>query len=337
MRSRPRPPGPVSDRTGWGSAGMGPQGGGGLTAGIRQSLLWASRLRGVQRLVSTSPVTRRLVRRFVAGETLDDAVATVRGLIGSGLSVTVDLLGEETRDEELARAALAANLALIRRLASDGLARSEVSLKLSALGLLLDEEMALWHAGEVCQEAASLGIAITLDMEDHATTDATLRIGRRLREGTPSLGLVLQASLRRSIDDCRALAYSGSRIRLCKGAYQEPPALAWQGRNEVRTAYARCLQVLLAGGATPLIATHDPALIDGCHRIMERNGAAAPRHEHQMLYGIRRDEQARLRDAGEEVRVYVPFGERWYPYLMRRLAERPADLALLLRSLPQRA
>jgi proline dehydrogenase len=327
----------TGDRTTWGAAGIPPQGGLGVTAGLRQALLWASHRRNVQRLVSTAPVARRLVRRFVAGETLDDAVATVRTLTAGGLTVTVDLLGEETLDAAAAAAAVAANLALIRRLAAEGLAQSEVSLKLSALGLLLDEEMALWHAGELCQEAAALGVALTLDMEDHTTTDATLRIGKRLREGTPSLGLVIQASLRRSLDDCRALAYPGSRIRLCKGAYQEPPVLAWQRHHEVRIAYVRCLEALLAGGAFPLLATHDPTLIAGCHRVMERNGTALPRHEHQMLYGIRSDEQARLRAAGEEVRVYVPFGERWYPYLMRRLAERPADLALLLRSLPQRA
>lgn len=330
----PGAPVPEPDRAEWGVAGVRAQGG--AAAGLRQALLWASRRRGVQRLVSTSPASRRLVRRFVAGETLDEAVGTVRGLIRGGYGVTVDLLGEETRDAASAAAAVAANLALIRRLAAEGLAESEVSLKLSALGLRLDEEMALWHAGELCRAAVALGIAITIDMEDHTTTDATLSIGRRLREVMPSLGLVIQASLRRSLDDCRALAQPGSRVRLCKGAYLEPPALAWQGRHEVRIAYVRCLQVLIAGGALPLLATHDPTLIAGCHRVMERDGAAL-RHEHQMLYGIRSDEQSRLRAAGEEIRVYVPFGERWYPYLMRRLAERPADLTLLLRSLPRRA
>jgi proline dehydrogenase len=325
------PGSPAPERTDWGAAGRRPPGG--LSAALRHTLLWASRQRRVQRLISTSPLSRRLVRRFVAGETLDDAAVAVRSLVGSGLTVTVDLLGEETLDQASAAAAVAANLALIRRLSAEGLAQTEVSLKLSALGLRLDEEMALWNAGELCQEAAALGIAITIDMEDHTTTDATLRIGRRLREGMPSLGLVIQASLHRSVDDCRALAHRGSRVRLCKGAYQEPPEIAWQGRHEVRTAYIRCLQVLLAGGALPLLATHDPALIAGCHRVMERNGAAAPRHEHQMLYGIRSDEQARLRAAGEEVRVYVPFGERWYPYLVRRLAEHPStNVVLVLRS-----
>ena len=143
---------------------------------------------------------------------------------------------------------------------------------------------------------------------------------------------MIQASLRRSEDDCRALAHPGSRVRLCKGAYQEPVALAWQGRNEIRVAYLRCLRILLEGGATPLIATHDPALIDACHRLIAARGDGIA-HEHQMLFGVRGDEQVRLVAAGEEVRIYVPFGERWYPYLMRRMAERPANLALVLRAL----
>jgi proline dehydrogenase len=172
---------------------------------------------------------------------------------------------------------------------------------------------------------------VTIDMEDHTTTDSTLGIGIRLRAEHPSTGLVVQASLRRSEADCRVLAHPGSRIRLCKGAYQETAARAWQRRNDVRAAYLRCLRILLAGGATPLLATHDPALIDACHRLIAVRGG--PAHEHQMLFGIRVDEQVRLVTAGEEVRIYVPFGERWYPYLMRRMAERPANLALVLRAL----
>jgi proline dehydrogenase len=144
---------------------------------------------------------------------------------------------------------------------------------------------------------------------------------------------VIQASLRRSEDDCRALAYAGSRVRLCKGAYQEPAALAWQRRDDVRAAYLRCLRILVEGGAVPLIATHDPVLIDACHRLMARHGPSRVPHEHQMLFGIRGDEQVRLAAAGEAIRIYVPFGERWYPYLMRRMAERPANLALVLRAL----
>jgi proline dehydrogenase len=274
-----------------------------------------------------------LVRRFVAGEGLGGAVGVVRTLTGHGLAVTIDHLGEDTQDAVDARAAVAVYRALIERLADEDLTpRAEVSLKLSALGQGVDPELAFANALEVCRAAASAGIAVTLDMEDHTTTDSTLEIGRRLRAEHPSTGLVIQASLRRSEDDCRALAHPGSRVRLCKGAYQEPVALAWQGRNEIRVAYLRCLRILLDGGATPLIATHDPALIDACHRLLAARGDGTA-HEHQMLFGVRGDEQTRLVAAGEEVRIYVPFGERWYPYLMRRMAERPANLALVLRAL----
>jgi len=287
----------------------------------------------VQQVVSRSPLTRRLVRRFVAGEGLGGAVSVVRTLTGDGLAVTIDHLGEDTQDAADARAAVAVYRALIERLAAEDLTpRAEVSLKLSALGQGVDAELAFENALEVCRAAAAARIAVTLDMEDHATTDSTLEIGRRLRVEHPSTGLVIQASLRRSEDGCRALAHPGSRVRLCKGAYQEPVALAWQGRNEIRVAYLRCLRILLEGGATPLIATHDPALIDACHRLIAARGDGIA-HEHQMLFGVRGDEQVRLVAAGEEVRIYVPFGERWYPYLMRRMAERPANLALVLRAL----
>ena len=322
-----------SDRSGWGRAGEQPSRGLGTAALLRHTLLWASRRRGVQQVVSRSPLTRRLVRRFVAGEGLGGAVGVVRTLTGHGLAVTIDHLGEDTQDAVDARAAVAVYRALIERLADEDLTpRAEVSLKLSALGQGVDPELAFANALEVCRAAASAGIAVTLDMEDHITTDSTLEIGRRLRAEHPSTGLVIQASLRRSEDDCRALAHPGSRVRLCKGAYQEPVALAWQGRNEIRVAYLRCLRILLDGGATPLIATHDPALIDACHRLLAARGDGTA-HEHQMLFGVRGDEQTRLVAAGEEVRIYVPFGERWYPYLMRRMAERPANLALVLRAL----
>ncbi len=321
---------------GWGSARDAPRRGLGLGATVRLSLLWASRRRGVQRAVSTSPLTRRLVRRFVAGEGLGDAVRAVRELAGAGLSSSVDYLGEDTLDRGAASAAVSAHLALISRLAGQGLAsRTEISLKLSALGLRLDPALVEENAWTVCRAAAGSGIAVTLDMEDHSTTDTTLAIGGRLRAEIPSLGLVIQASLRRSEDDCRALAHPDSRVRLCKGAYQEAPALAWQRRGEVRAAYLRCLRILVEGGAMPLLATHDPALIDACHRLMARAGAGVG-HEHQMLYGIRPDEQTQLATRGEQVRVYVPFGERWYPYLMRRIAERPANLILVLRALGSR-
>jgi proline dehydrogenase len=322
-----------ADRDGWSSARIRGWRGAGAAATLRHSLLWASRRPGIQRAVSTSPLTRRLVRRFVAGETVGDAVRAVRELVASGLSATVDHLGEDTLDARAAAAAVTAHRTLIAGLEQAGLTgRAEISVKLSALGLRIDPALAEENAWTVCRAAAEAGLPVTLDMEDHATTDATLAIGGRLRAELPSLGLVLQASLRRTEEDCRALAHPGSRVRLCKGAYQEPADLAWQRRDEVRSAYIRCLRILVEGGALPLLATHDPVLIDGCHLLLQRMGRAGSPHEHQMLFGIRPDEQARLSAHGEEVRVYVPYGERWYPYLMRRMAERPANLALVMRA-----
>ena len=307
------------------------------TAALRHSVLWASGLGPVRQVVTRSPLTRRLVRRFVAGESLDDAIAAVHGLAAHGLGASVECLGEDTRDLTAAREVASAYIALVRRLGEEGVApAAEVSVKLSGLGQRIDDAEALASAREVCAVAAGCGIGVTLDMEDHTTTTSTLRVAERLRAGFPSLGAVVQASLRRSVEDCRALAHPGSRVRLCKGAYQEPPSLAWQGRDEIRVAFLRCLGVLLRGGAYPMVATHDPRLIDAARRLTAAAGCGPGDHEHQMLYGVRPDEQLRLAAEGTAVRIYVPFGQQWYPYLMRRIAERPANLSLVLRSLSSR-
>jgi proline dehydrogenase len=170
-------------------------------------------------------------------------------------------------------------------------------------------------------------------MEEHTTTDATLATLRELRKDFPETGAVLQAYLRRTESDCRALAFEGSRVRLCKGAYDEPESVAFQSRLEVDRSYVRCLKVLLAGQGYPMIATHDPRMIRIASSLASRNGRAAGSYEFQMLYGIRPDEQRRLAEAGETVRVYVPYGTEWYGYLMRRLAERPQNLTFFARSL----
>ncbi|MFN2582873.1 MAG: proline dehydrogenase family protein [Candidatus Dormibacteria bacterium] len=297
-------------------------------------MLWASRRESIKRSVTRLPVTRGLVARFVPGEHIEDAVRAVRELRAQRLSVSLDHLGEDTRDPATAADAVRVYQQLIARLADEGLTQSaEVSVKLSAVGQTLDGAMALDHAAALCETARGAGTTVTIDMEDHTTTDATLRTVMRLRADYPETGAVIQASLHRSVDDCRALAYDGSRIRICKGAYQEPASVAWQNRHEIRSAYLRCLRVLVDGGAYPMVATHDPRLIDAAQRMfaaLQRNGTA---HEFQMLYGIRRDEQRRLAEEHELVRVYVPFGTQWYGYLMRRMAERPANLALVLRAL----
>jgi proline dehydrogenase len=304
---------------------------------LRHVLLWASRRALIKRAITRAPLTRGVVRRFVAGEDVEAAVTAARRLAGEGMLCSLDHLGEDTRDARAAQATVAAYRRVIARLEAEGLAGgSEVSLKLSAVGQALDGSMALDNAAAVCEAARAAGALVTVDMEDHTTTDSTLGIMQRLRADFPSTGAVVQAALFRSPDDCRALGHPGSRVRLCKGAYQEPAAVAWQTRAEVRTAYLRCLGILVHGGAHPMVATHDPLLIAAARRILPGADGARGR-EFQMLYGIRPDEQRRLVAAGERVRIYVPFGTQWYGYLMRRMAERPGNLALVLRALAGRS
>ncbi len=304
---------------------------------LRHILLWASRRRQIKRVITAAPVTRGVVRRFVAGESIDDALRVTRELTAEGLLVSLDHLGEDTLDRATAQAAVDAYRTLAERLAAEGLAsRSEMSVKLSAVGQAVDEEMALDNARLICEAARSAGTMVTIDMEDHTTTDATLSAVALLREDFPTTGAVLQASLRRTEHDCRTLGVPGSRVRLCKGAYQEPPALAWQRPDDIRAAYLRCMSLLIGGGALPMAATHDPKLIDATGRLIATLGGTGFPHEYQMLHGIRPDEQRRLAADGETVRVYVPFGVQWYGYLMRRMAERPANTALFLRALMSR-
>jgi proline dehydrogenase len=307
------------------------------SAALRHVLLWASRRRQIKRVVTSAPVTRDVVKRFVAGETIDDALRVTRALTADGLHVSLDHLGEDTLDTATATAAVDAYRTLAARLADEGLAAAtEMSVKLSAVGQALDESMALDNAGLICEAAKAAGSSVTIDMEDHTTTDSTLRLVGLLRQDFPGTGAVLQASLHRTEDDCQALGVPGSRVRLCKGAYLEPSSLAWQRPDDIRAAYLRCLGALVSGGALPMAATHDPKLIAATGRLVSEIGGSGFKHEYQMLYGIRPDEQQRLVAAGHTVRVYVPFGVQWYGYLMRRMAERPANTALFLRALMSR-
>jgi proline dehydrogenase len=300
-------------------------------------LLSASRNRRVRHLVTTAPVSRSVVRRFVAGETVDEAVAVTRSLTSDGLRVSLDHLGEDTTEETHASATTKAYLTLLDRLSHEGLSvGADVSVKLSAVGQLLDESLALGNAREICEAARTAGATVTLDMEDHTTTDSTLRILRELRGDFPSVGAVLQAYLRRTEADCPDLAYAGSRVRLCKGAYREPESVAYQAKREVDLSYVRCLKALMAGDGYPMVATHDPRLVEIAAALRARNDRTPDSYEFQMLYGIRPQEQRRLVGAGETVRVYVPYGDEWYGYLMRRLAERPANLTFFLRSVATR-
>ncbi|KWW97579.1 proline dehydrogenase [Carbonactinospora thermoautotrophica] len=307
---------------------------------LRRVLLAASRSEKMKNAIETWPVSRSVVRRFVAGTSVDDAIRVTRLLTNDGLLVTLDHLGEDTLDRQQADATRDAYLVLLQRLAEAGLTEgAEVSLKLSAIGQALPgdgEKIACENAYKICEAARAAGTTVTLDMEDHTTTDSTLAILRELRRDFPWVGAVLQAYLKRTEADCRDLAYEGSRVRLCKGAYAEPASVAYQDEHEVDRSYVRCLKILMGGRGYPMVATHDPRLIEIAGALAVQFGRDQGTYEYQMLYGVRTEAQRRLAGAGERMRVYVPYGQQWYGYLMRRLAERPANLAFFLRSLASR-
>ena len=304
---------------------------------LRQPLLMLARSDKVKRFVTAMPVSSGIVARYVPGEATDDAVEATGALIEAGLHVTLDFLGEDTLDREQADATVAAYLDVLEALSAKGLARNaEVSVKLSAIGQALPEvgeKVALENARTICHAARNAGTTVTLDMEDHTTTDSTLGILRELRKDFPETGAVLQAYLHRTEADCRDLAYEGSRVRLCKGAYNQPESVAFQDKAEIDKSYVRCMKILMAGQGYPMIASHDPRMVDIAAALATRNGRIQGSYEFQMLCGIRPDEQRRLAESGEKVRVYIPYGLEWYGYLMRRLAERPSNLTFFLRSL----
>ena len=312
---------------------------------LRRALMAAAASERVREAVMGMPAARAVVDRYVAGESSEDAVAVARELRSAGLLVTLDYLGEDTTDAQRAAATAAQYVHLLGKLAAEGLTEAgavEVSVKPTALGLLLGSEgkpgpnalgerVATEHLDRIAAAAADAGTTVTVDAEDHTTTDAGLRIAGSLRSRFPSVGTVVQAALRRTEADVRGLAGPGTRVRLCKGAYAEPVTEAFPARHDVDKSYARCLRVLMAGQGYPMIATHDPRLIAITRSLgLDR---AADSFEYQMLYGVRPEEQRRLAASGAKVRVYVPYGGDWYRYLVRRLAERPANLALFLRSL----
>ena len=304
---------------------------------LRQMILWLARSERIKKLISTMPVSSGIVGHHVPGEDTASAVRATEELIASGLHVTLDYLGEDTLDPERAEVTVNAYLDLLAALDASGLARNaEVSVKLSAVGQALPEigaKLSLENARTICQAARNVGTTVTLDMEDHTTTDQTLATLRELRKDYPETGAVIQAYLHRTEADARALAFEGSRVRLCKGAYKEPETVAFQDRLEVDKSYVRCLKVLMAGQGYPMVASHDPRIIEIASALATRNDRAHGSYEFQMLYGIRPEEQKRLAGNGEKVRVYVPYGQEWYGYLMRRLAERPSNLTFFARSL----
>jgi proline dehydrogenase len=300
---------------------------------LRSLILAAARSPRMARLVETAPLSRDVVNRFVAGTGIDDALRVTRQLVDAGMRVTLDNLGEDTLTPQHAEAVVDQYCRVLRSLHTAGLAPcAEVSVKLSALGQRFDEKLALEHAKTICAAADKAGTTVTLDMEDHATTDSTLEILSRLRADFPSAGVALQAYLRRTEGDCRELATPGSRIRLCKGAYAEPETVAYQSKLDIDKSYVRCLNILMSGEGYPMVATHDPRLVAIGGDRAKWFDRSPDEFEFQMLYGVRPDEQKRLVGLGYTVRVYVPYGTEWYGYLMRRLAERPANVGFFVRA-----
>jgi proline dehydrogenase len=310
----------------------------------RPAILAAARSDGLRKTAERMPVTRAVVHRFVPGETVEHALTSVAALRSSRRLVSIDYLGEDVTDADAADATVRAYTALLEALGQRAEAAGdprplEVSLKLSALGQALardGEKIATENAHAICTKARDLGVWVTVDAEDHTTTDSTLSIVRDLRTDFPWLGTVLQAYLKRTQGDCEEFAASGARIRLCKGAYDEPASVAYRNVDEVTDSYLRCLRVLMAGDGYPMVASHDPAIIDAVPALAREFSRGVDEFEYQMLYGIRDAEQRRLADEGNHVRVYVPFGTEWYGYFVRRLAERPANLTFFLRALAER-
>lgn len=311
---------------------------------VRPAILAAARSDRLRSSAEHLAVTRNVVRRFVPGETIDDAIAAVADIRSSGRLLTIDYLGEDVTDVDSAKQTVAAYIQLLDRLEDQPVAPRctvrplEVSLKLSALGQALPHDghkVAYENAYAICERAKSVGAWVTLDAEDHTTVESRLAILRELRREFAWTGTVLQAYLKRTEADCRDFATSGARIRLCKGAYDEPSRLAYRSPREVNDAYLRCLKILMTGTSYPMVASHDPAIISAVSDLAREFGRRTDEFEYQMLYGIRDAEQRRLAAEGNHVRVYVPFGAQWYGYFVRRLAERPANLTFFLRALAE--
>ncbi|MGH9684091.1 MAG: proline dehydrogenase family protein [Candidatus Acidiferrales bacterium] len=277
-----------------------------------------------------------MARRFVAGETLDDAVSAARGMNRAGQSASLDLLGENVSDEAGARRAAEGYIAIFDRIAAEKL-EANVSLKLTQLGLDLDRSPCQELLEKIITHAMEQGNFVRVDMEGSAYTERTVEMVKRVRAKYAGVGTVMQSYLYRTEDDIRNLLAAACRIRLCKGAYKEPPEIAFAKKEDVDANYVKLMKLLLSSGIYHGIATHDPAMIRATKDFAREKSIARDRFEFQMLYGIRTDLQRQLVREGYRLRVYIPFGTDWFPYFMRRLAERPANLAFFLRNLLPRA
>jgi proline dehydrogenase len=277
--------------------------------------------------------SKSFARRFIAGETVDEAIAAGRALEARGLRVTLDLLGESVTSLDSATAATREYRRVIEAIAASGVDRN-LSLKLTQLGLDVDKATAIDNLRSILERSEPAGFFVRIDMENSPYTDVTLEIFETIwHQGYRQVGVVLQAALRRSEHDLQRITALGARVRLVKGAYKEPRQIAYQKKADVDAAFGRLIKMALDQGHYPAIATHDPAMIDLARKYAQQRGTGADRFEFQMLYGIRRDLQTALVREGYRVRVYVPFGRDWFPYFMRRLGERPANVMFVVRGL----
>ena len=299
---------------------------------IRALLLELSNSRRMARWVTSNGISRRMARRFVAGEELDEAIAAARACNRAGMMASLDYLGENVASEADAQRARDAYLGIFDRIARERL-DANVSLKLTQLGLDLGEEFCQGMVEAIVERAAGYGNFVRIDMEGSAYTQRTIELAKRVRAKNPAVGVVVQSYLYRSAQDVRELIGIGCRMRLCKGAYKEPPEIAFQQKADVDANYIRLMQLLLPSGIYHGIATHDPRMIAATLDFVAEHRIAKDQFEFQMLYGIRTDLQQELVRDAYRMRIYIPFGRDWFPYFMRRLAERPANLAFFIRNL----
>ncbi len=299
---------------------------------LRSLLLYLAECESPRNFLTRHAVGRRLASRFIAGETTEDALRTVRRLNSEGFLVTLDYLGESVLETAEAEAACTVYLELLNRLAAEKL-NSHVSIKLTQLGLAVDEALARRNLARITERAAQHQNFVRVDMEGSAFTEATLRVFRAVDAPRNVAGIAIQAYLFRTEADVDELLKCGAEIRLVKGAYKEPPEVSFPKKRDVDENYRKLAETLLASGIYHAIATHDERIIAATQRIARHRGITPDKFEFQLLYGIRRQLQRELAKNGWRVRIYVPYGREWYPYFMRRLAERPANLLFLMRNL----
>ncbi|HLA11981.1 MAG TPA: proline dehydrogenase family protein [Pyrinomonadaceae bacterium] len=300
----------------------------------RSTLIYLSEREGLKEFATSFRPLKKLTTRFVAGENIPETVAAIRQINADVATASFDHLNESVTSAEETFEEVREYQRILATIDETGI-RSNVSIKLTQFGLKIDSELAFKNAHAVVSDAARRGNFVRIDMEGSDVTQQTLDIFRRLRSefGLNDVGIVLQSYLRRTYDDTVDLLKIPARIRICKGAYQEPPEVAFPDKKDVDANYIRVMQLLLSSGIYHGIATHDPKMIDATVSFAQREGVAKEAFEFQMLYGIRRDLQRQLAKNGYNVRVYVPYGKHWYPYFMRRLAERPANIWFILKNL----